>query len=73
MTVQEWFEGDRIMREDLIAMAEESEYQAKAAGFILEKWNTDADDLTMNQSGWAGKILDDMVERRIDRSRRARF
>ncbi len=70
MTVQEWFEGDKIYREDVDAMAEESEYSAKAAQFIGEKWNTDADDLSEKQSAWAGRILDDMVERRINKGRR---
>lgn len=66
MTVQEWFEGDKITREDVDLMAEESEYSAKAARFIGEKWNTDVDDLSPKQSNWAGRILDDMVERRIE-------
>lgn len=70
MTVQEWFEGDKIFLEDVNAMAEESEYSANAAKFIGEKWNTDADDLTEKQSTWAGNILDDMVERRIKGQRR---
>lgn len=70
MTVQEWFEGDRIYREDVDALAEESEYSASAARFIGEKWDTDADDLTPKQSAWAGRILDDMVERRITKGQR---
>lgn len=65
MTVQEWFEGDRIYRDDLQLVAEESEYQAGASKFILENWETDAEDLTPKQSSWAGRILDDLVERRI--------
>ena len=73
MTVREWFEGDKIMRADIEAIAEESSYQASASGFILEKWDTDVDELSIKQSAWAGNILDDMVERRINRSRRARF
>lgn len=72
MTVQEWFEGDKITREMVDEMGEESEYSMKAATFIGEKWNTDADDLTPKQSDWAGRILDDMVERRINQQRRAR-
>ncbi|MDH4163298.1 MAG: hypothetical protein OEW15_11515 [Nitrospirota bacterium] len=70
MTVGEWFEGDKIMREDVTLLGEESEYNEKAARFILEKWETDADDLTPKQSAWAGRILDDMVERRINHQRR---
>lgn len=70
MTVQEWFEGDRITREDIDQMAEESEYSANAARFIGEKWNTDVADLTVKQADWAGRILDDMVERRIEGRRR---
>lgn len=73
MTIQEWFEGDKIKREDLEALGEESDYSARAANFILEKWETDADELTMSQTSWAGRILEDMVERRITGQRRARF
>lgn len=73
MTVQEWFEGDKIFREDVEAMAEESSYSENAAKFLLQNWEKDADDLSMKQSAWAGQILDDMVERRITNSRRARF
>lgn len=72
MTVREWFEGDRIYREDVDAMAEESEYSAKASAFIGEKWETDAEDLTPKQASWATQILDGMVERRIDKQRRSR-
>ncbi len=71
MTVQEWFEGDRIYREDLESAAEESEYSAKASKFILEQWEYDVETLTEKQSAWASRIYDDMVERRIG-SRRTR-
>lgn len=70
MTVQEWFEGERVFREDVDAMAEESEYSANAAKFIGEKGNTEVESLTANQSSWATRILDDMVERRIMRRQR---
>lgn len=67
MTVSEWFEGERITREDVDGMGEESDYSRKAAEFIGQKWNTDVEDLTEKQSSWASRIIDDMIERRCNR------
>ncbi len=72
MTVQEWFEGDQVFREDVENMADESEYSAKASAFVMENWERDAESLSEKQATWAGRILDDMVERRIDKQRRSR-
>lgn len=66
MTIQEWFEGEKIFQQDVTNMADESEYASSAAKFITEKWNADVDDLSVKQTDWAGRILDDMVERRIE-------
>lgn len=40
MTVQEWFEGERIYQEDVTNMADESEYAANAAKFITRRSGT---------------------------------
>lgn len=73
MTVGEWFEGDQIRRENIEEMLGESDYSDKAANFVLQVWERDADELTTNQSAWAGRILEDMVERRISKQRRVRY
>lgn len=65
MTIQEMFETEHIYKDDLVLVSEESEYSRNAAGFVLDKWYTDIEDLTPKQAAWASRILDDLTERRI--------
>jgi hypothetical protein len=70
MTVQEWFEAENIQRQDIEAMADESDYSESASQFICQRWDADVEDLSPKQAAWASRILDDMVDRRIQGRRR---
>lgn len=66
MTVGELFEADKITKDFLNLMADESSYWQGAASFVLEKWDTDADRLSPKQGKWLTSILEDCVEKRIE-------
>ena len=64
--VRELFEGEKIsydMIEDSTGM---SDYWCAASIFIIENWNRPLSDLTEKQFNWAHRILDDMIEKRIE-------
>jgi hypothetical protein len=66
MTVGELFESDKITKEVVISASDESDYMGKASDFIVENWNKEVEKLTEKQYNWAHKILEDLVERRIE-------
>lgn len=68
-TVQEFFESDKIFKDDVARIADESSYWESSANFVLQKWETDMDELSEKQVTWLGKIQEDMVERRIKAKR----
>lgn len=45
----------------------DSDYWQSAWNFINENWTTELNALTAKQKKWAEKILDDCVERKLER------
>lgn len=68
-TVQEFFESDKIFKDDVIRISDESSYWESASKFVLDKWDEDMERLSDKQASWLGKIQEDMVERRIKAKR----
>lgn len=69
MTVGELFEAEKIDKDFLNDLSDESKYWEGAVSFVLEKWTTDADRLSPKQGKWLTSILEDCVERRIEGKR----
>ena len=67
MTVQEFFEAEKIFKSDVVAMQDESEYWEKAGNFVLENWDEEVNSLTQKQANWLDRILEDLVEKRLKR------
>lgn len=66
MLVRDLFEEEKITLDLLEGQSEESSYWNKAYLFIKDNWDTNPDVLTNNQKNWMDRILEDMVEKRIE-------
>jgi hypothetical protein len=66
MTVGELFESDKITKELVQAAEDFGGYYVTSSKFIHENWNKDVEDLSEKQFAWAHKILEDLVEKRIE-------
>lgn len=64
--VKQLFEGDRIDLDAVKFVAHESSYWAGCSKFIVENWDRDLSTFTQRQFTWMHKILEDMVEMRIN-------
>lgn len=51
---------------DFIETNWESDYWSNCEKFIKENWNVEITSLTEKQNKWAEKILEDIVERKIE-------
>lgn len=69
-TVESLFAKEKLTREDVEEIAEESTYWASASKFILDHWGESMPWLTSRQRDWLDRILEDMTERRINKQRR---
>lgn len=65
MTLGELCEDEKISREILGEVAEESSYWLSASTFVDENWDKDLSELSAKQKAWASRIIDDLIERRI--------
>ena len=66
MLVHELFTAEKITKDLLAERAEDGTYYETAANFIIQYWNVEMDDLSPRQVAWLDKILEDMVEWRIE-------
>lgn len=68
MTIQENFEEEQISKEFLREVVEhhDSPYWENCLKFVEENWTVDTVDLSTKQVNWMIKILDDIVEYRIE-------
>ena len=66
MTVQELFESERVTKEDLEAISEESAYWENSLRFVEQNWERDITQLSHKQYKWATSICDDMILKRIE-------
>ena len=66
MKLKELFAVEKITKDHLVNMADESSYWDTASDFILNNWEVDVNFLSEKQIQWAHKILEDMTERRIE-------
>jgi hypothetical protein len=67
MTVQEAFEVENLDMSDVAYRSCESPYWEKTLNFITEKWQTDFEDLTIKQAQWVQRVIDDLIEERINK------
>jgi hypothetical protein len=67
MTVQELFEKELITPELIEERSDESPYWESCHKFINDKWTTELRHLSEKQEAWADRILEDMVEWRIEK------
>lgn len=65
-TVGELFSEEKITYGNIIDIADESGYWQTCSDFILNNWDESAIGLTMRQFNWMQKILEDVVEWRIE-------
>lgn len=66
MTVEELFTSEKITKENVEEIGENSEYWAKASDFVLKYWEIEIDLLSVKQAAWLSGIHEDMVEKRIE-------
>jgi hypothetical protein len=64
--VLEFFREEKLELADIEAVAELSSYWDSASDFIVENWNRETETFSTKQLGWMEKILEDMVELRIE-------
>lgn len=66
MTIQELFEKESI-NEDFVEKKFEGSYWESCNDFLQKNWTRDINTLSEKQGSWLTKILDDCVEKRIQR------
>lgn len=69
MTVKELFEAEKISKDLFEEFLDEKEapYWESAEKFIQEKWTDPINSLSPKQAAWVDKILEDVVEWRIEK------
>ncbi len=67
MQLSQLFIGDKITQDLLSKREGEGKYWDGAIKFVKENWNTDVEKLSSKQYEWAYKIMEDMVEWRIEK------
>jgi hypothetical protein len=67
MTVGQMFAAEKITKDHLTLIREESDYWNKSGIFMLEQWEIEFQYLSPAQAKWVQKILDDMTEMRIEK------
>jgi hypothetical protein len=67
LTIGELFDHEKITKDHLSLIKEESGYWMRAGDFILQKWDTRVSAMTHAQTRWADDILESMTEMRIER------
>lgn len=65
MKLKELFINEKL-DEDFILDNFDGAYWESCSVFVVENWNRDTKDLSVKQSDWVLKILDDCVEKRIE-------
>jgi len=65
VTVQEFFEAEKIDLEMLDERYGESDYWNSCFDFVEEKWSTEIQNLSQKQAAWLSRIQEDMIEYRI--------
>lgn len=67
MKLCELFIEDKITKKMLDDVSKESDYWYQATQFIIDNWSRTLDSLSQRQFSWTHKILEDLVEKRIER------
>jgi hypothetical protein len=67
MKVEELFAKERVELTEVLEMGDESDYHNTSANFIYANWCRDVETLSVRQAAWLTKILEDMIEKRIER------
>lgn len=65
MTVQEFFEAEKIDPEMINERLGESDYWNSCVKFVSDKWTTEIEKLSQKQAAWIDRIQEDMIEWRI--------
>jgi hypothetical protein len=65
VTVQEFFESEKIDLEMLDERYGESDYWNSCFDFVEERWSTEIQNLSQKQAAWLSRIQEDMIEYRI--------
>lgn len=66
MVLNQLFLGDKITKVLLEKREGENSYWDTSVKFIKDNWDKNIDSLSQKQINWAYKILEDMVEWRIE-------
>ena len=66
-TLEQLFTEEKITKDKIETIQDETDYWASAGQFILDWWKSVVERLSPKQRNWALKILEDLVERRIER------
>lgn len=66
MKVCELFASENLSQDDVVNVADLSDYWSGASNFVLENWNRDISTLSEPQAKWLTRIHDDMTEKRIE-------
>lgn len=66
MQVEELFQAERLTLEFLEEHADQSPYWESAHRFVSQNWKRDVNQLTVKQVGWLDRIVEDLVEIRIE-------
>lgn len=65
MTLQEYFQTDKVTMEMVEERSDESDYWGSAYSFVYNNRHRDVESLSPKQSKWMDDIFEDMVEWRI--------
>lgn len=66
ITVETYFAVEKITREMVEEIMDESPYWESASLFVLDNWTWRLSEMSAKQMAWLDKILEDMAERRIE-------
>ena len=66
MKVKELFEAEQI-DVDFIEIKFDGPYWESCDNFVQTNWNRDIEQLSAKQASWLTKILDDCVEKRLEK------
>ncbi len=67
MLVEELFQAERVGIDDLEAHSDGSPYWESCVDFVVKIWKWRTEGLSQRQSAWLDKILEDVIEARIEK------
>lgn len=66
MSVAEFMQNEKITKDMVEEICDESAYWESCSDFIIKNWDRDIQSLTQKQFIWLDKIRDDLTEKRIE-------